>query len=118
MGQESSLLITVVALIFLGGFIAFFLSKKKSIRESAQSKTITGIVERYGYCTKTPNGWGYWLLRLEGEDRPILIWPHQHENHEELALTKTGDRLEVRYHVQGDGAKKQLIANQFKNLSY
>lgn len=117
-GLEKLILILVAAMVTGAAAIVVFLNKKKQHRNNENGHSLKGLVDRYGYCTKTPNGWGYWLLKMEGLNEPIIIWPHPNNNHNELALTKPGDCVEVSYFSKGSGPGRELIATQFKNLSF
>lgn len=106
-----NIIVTVLGLIISGGVIAYLLAHRKNVNRLEMKDKIIGKVERFGYCTLTPKGWGFWLLKLEGEQKIIKLWPHMHKNHVEIALTKCDDSVEIEFYRNND----EYIATNFKN---
>ena len=111
-------LIFLVAIIAIAVCIGLYINSNKEAGNNNKSKVIEGTVERFGYSTKTPKGWGYWVLKIKDQKDLIIIHPHQHKNHNEIALITKGDRLKIRCYPYNNGNEIELIASEIQNLDY
>lgn len=109
-----NVLMIVLLLIAAGAAFTFILNRTKEQRKLEKSENLRGIVERFGYCSETPKGWGYWLLKMEQSEKVFKIWPHMHKNHAEIALIQNGDRVDVVFYSNNG----ELIVSKIKNLSF
>lgn len=108
-----SVLYLIPVLMIVGGMLAYRWARKKNEGHEEKKKVTRGRIDRFGYCSETPKGWGYWLLKLEGSKSIIKILPHMHTNHSDIALINNGDEVEIEFYENGN----ELIASKLKNLS-
>lgn len=103
----------IPVLMVVGGVIAYRWARKQNAGHVEKTKVVRGRIDRFGYCSETPKGWSYWLLKLEGSKSIIKILPHLHTNHSDIALIKNGDEVEIEFYENNN----EFIASKLKNLS-
>ncbi len=109
--QIDAIILIVVFIIIAGAFIFASRVNSKNKSNNENSKIAKGTVERFGYCSKTPKGWGYWVLKLEQHQEHYIIWPHLQSNPNEVALINPGDQLQIQFYVSNN----EFIVTHIKN---
>lgn len=101
-------------IIVSGAVFGFMWSRNKKSVQTGKSESYKGTIERFGYNNKTPQGWGHWVLKLENRKEIFTIWPHQQQNHEEIALSKPGDVVEIQFYKND----REVVITKLKNLNF
>lgn len=134
---EYSLKIDATSFIYVGIFIivvimatAFYFGQKKNSQDE-RAQEIKGEVERFGYASRTPKGWGYWVIYLRGYPKAFIMYPHLNDAglqnvdgkkmklQDEMALTEKGDTIKIRFHSTHPGKDtSELVVTHFENLSF
>jgi hypothetical protein len=112
--QLDAIILVILFLIIAGAFILVLRVNNKNSSNNENSQIAKGTVERFGYCNKTPKGWGYWVLKLKEQKEHFIIWPHLQSNPNEVALTTAGDQIEIHFYVHNN----ELIVSKIKNHNF